>query len=522
MKVIKPNEISLTGGSFSRASVGTYYDVNGEIKTAAINEPRFQTNPVTSLFDGMLIETASTNLIGFSTKFDAGTWYAGNCVVTATGNTFYPSGVYSVRPTAAGGLSNSIPTTIGSTYTFSVYIKKYSLTSVIVYLTDSSWNAHSYVSIDMNTGTANHSSGIYELKKFKNGWIRVILTGTATTSNSFVNISGVYAAGETKEFLIACAQAEQGTKATSYINNSSSSNTTRSADVVSTSQAFIYSNVANTNSDWSSSTAYSIGIRANYQGYIYEAIAASTNKQPDLNPTIWSLVGPDNKHAALDASASTATQTNGDLVISFVGGSYDAMGIINMEGLTLEVAISNSTGTLYTNSVGISGTAVSNWYDYFFLSPLQDLARTQIVMYNMDMSLYPTAVTTVRIKNGTNLSSVGLISVGKLYNIGGTQYGASAGITDYSIKSTDEFGNTSFLQRNYSKKLNTRVYVDNTNLNGVQRLLYKLRATPCVWIGTENPTYEEAMVVWGFYKDFTTEISYPSYALVSIEIEGLA
>ena len=522
MKVIKPNDISLTGGSFYRSTVGTYYDVNGEIKTAAPDTPRFQYNPTTGLFDGMLIEQASTNLIAWSSKFDNPVWYAGNCTLTSSANSFYPSGVYTLKPTAANAaLTTTLNTTVGTRYTISIYIKKITLDETEIYFTDSSWNPLSYVSVNLNTSSANYGGGTYSLKVFKNGWIRVTLTATATTSISYFNVETIYTAGTTKEMFIACSQLEVGDKATSYIHCAGAA-TTRTADVVSTTQSFIYSNAVNANSDWSSSTSYGIGSRANYKGYIYEAISSNTNKNPETSTTDWVKVTVDNKHAALDASASTASEANGDLIISFIGGSFDSLGVINMEGLTLEIAISDFTGNLYTNQIGISGTEVSSWYDYFFLSPLQDLPRTQVVVYNLDTSTHPTAITTVRIKNGTSISSVGLLSVGKLFDIGGTQYGASAGITDYSVKSTDEYGNTTFLQRNYSKKLNTRVYVNNPNLNMVQRLLYTLRATPCIWIGTEDPIYEEAMVIWGFYKDFTTEISYPSYALVSIEIEGLA
>lgn len=521
MKVIKPNDISLTGGSFSRASVGTYYDVNGEIKTASNDTPRFQYNPTSSEFNGMLLETAATNLLSWSSKFDNPAWYSANGVVTLTANSFYPSGVYTLRPTATNAvLSTTIPTTVGTKYTFSIYVKKSTLDETAIYFTDSSWNPISYVSINLNTNTPNYGTGTYSLKVFKNGWIRVSLTATATTSSSFFTIGTTYTTGVTEMF-IACAQVEIGDTATSYIHCAGSA-TTRAADVVSSSQSFVYSNAVNANADWNSSTGYVIGNRVSYKGYIYESISTNSNKNPETSTSDWIKVSADNKHAALDASASTASEANGDLILSFVGGSFDAIGIINMEGLTLEVAISDFTGNIYTNQIGISGTTVANWYDYFFLSPLQDLARTQVVIYNVDTSTHTSAVVTVRIKNGTNTASLGLVSVGKLYDIGGTQYGASAGITDYSVKQTDEYGNTSFLQRNYSKKLNSRAYVENYNLNKVQRLLYSLRATPCVWIGTEDPTYEEAMVVWGFYKDFTTEISYPSYALVSIEIEGLA
>ena len=63
--------------------------------------------------------------------------------------------------------------------------------------------------------------------------------------------------------------------------------------------------------------------------------------------------------------------------------------------------------------------------------------------------------------------------------------------------------------------------VKNSDLNRVQSLLYGLRATPAVWIASDSPTFEEAMIVYGWYRDFTTEIAYPTYSLISIELESL-
>jgi hypothetical protein len=42
---------------FSRASTATYYDANGVLRTAGINEPRFNYDPVTGELKGLLVES---------------------------------------------------------------------------------------------------------------------------------------------------------------------------------------------------------------------------------------------------------------------------------------------------------------------------------------------------------------------------------------------------------------------------------------------------------------------------------
>jgi hypothetical protein len=51
--------------------------------------------------------------------------------------------------------------------------------------------------------------------------------------------------------------------------------------------------------------------------------------------------------------------------------------------------------------------------------------------------------------------------------------------------------------------------------------MYSLRAKPCVWIAADDPLLQEPLIVYGFYKDFSTDIAYPSYSMCSISIEGL-
>jgi hypothetical protein len=69
--------------------------------------------------------------------------------------------------------------------------------------------------------------------------------------------------------------------------------------------------------------------------------------------------------------------------------------------------------------------------------------------------------------------------------------------------------------------LSVDVFVSNVELNRVQTLLYAIRAKPSVWVATDNQQFEEALIIYGFYKDFSTTISYPSHSICSLEIEGL-
>jgi len=307
----------------------------------------------------------------------------------------------------------------------------------------------------------------------------------------------------------------------SYIKTSGSA-VSRAADVVSGS-GFIYSNATNADVDYLSGSTYALAARVTYSGSIWESLQnTNLNHQPDTSPTWWVLVGPDNKHAALDSSVSTVSSNTGELILVVKPGAINSCGLVDMDGTVVEFGMTDpSDGFIFNQTVGLASADIYNWYDYFFVSPLLDLKRTQVIFYNLPEQ-YTDPIVSIKISNGTDTAKLALAAFGKMHELGNVQYGASAGIVDYSVKSTDEYGTTTLLQRNYSKRLSAKVILENRDINRVQRLLYSIRATPVVWIGVDDPTYEEAMILWGFYKDFTTEISYPSFALCSVEIEGLA
>lgn len=276
----------------------------------------------------------------------------------------------------------------------------------------------------------------------------------------------------------------------------------------------------NAYSNWSSGTTYAINNRVTYNNKTYESLQNSNlNKQPDTNPTWWLLIGADNKHAMFDQTVSTGTTAGTSLTVVLAPGTIDSLALINLDCEIVTITVKDAPGgtVVYTYTGGLSGVTVGDWYQYFFYDPL--LKRTQLVFQNIPP--YATCEVTLVFTRASGTISVGECVFGLLTNIGDTQYGATAGIIDFSKKSTDDFGNITFVERPYSKRMSSRVMVSNVNLNRVQQLLYSLRATPSVWIGSDDALFEEALVVYGFYKDFSMEIAYPSHSICSLEVEGL-
>ncbi len=271
---------------------------------------------------------------------------------------------------------------------------------------------------------------------------------------------------------------------------------------------------------WSAGTTYAVDVQARTGGRIYQSrTGGNLNFPPASNPLKWADVGPDNTSAAFDDQVSTSATGATSLTYTLATGIIDALALINVAATTARLVVRDGPGgaVFFDESAGMDGSTVTDWYQYFFSDPL--LQRTQIVFDGIPPFGSSSATITI---TGTGAVSVGHIAFGRVAELGDAAYGATAGITDYSTKTTDAFGVITFVRRAFSKRMTARLTINNLQLNRIQRLLYDLRATPCVWIGADDPQFDEPLTVFGYYRDFSTDIAYPTTSYCSLEIEGLA
>lgn len=228
---------------------------------------------------------------------------------------------------------------------------------------------------------------------------------------------------------------------------------------------------------------------------------------------------------------------NGDMVRLSTTGALPAgfeidttYYIVNKTINTFQLSISSGGAAINTSSAG-SGTQtaqwilysriyslstqlnVSNWYSYFF-EPYQN--RSEFV--DLGLPLYGGMELTAILKNIGTYVHIGGLVTGITKDIGGTQIGASVGITDYSVKSADEFGNSTITERAYSKRgtFTVKFYANETD--SVQLYLAGIRATPSIFIGSD---IYDSTIIYGFYKDFSVVIAEPNVSICNIEVEGL-
>lgn len=517
MNLVKPDSVTTTG-SITRSTTGTYVDSAGVIQTAAINAVRINHDPATKEFLGILIENASTNLLTYSEQFDNAIWVKGGVSVT-TNATTAPDGNSTADKIVITNISdpqiaqtvNTGSSITGKTFTFSIYA-----------WTDAGQPTDAQLLMyDAAVAYVQTKDIILTTVPTRYTFTASFPLAVGTTLNARLDLlqntsiigNYCYTWG---------AQLELGSTATSYIPTVASQ-VTRAADVIAGS-GLVYTTLTESNPEWSSATTYALGANVVYGIYgTYKSLQSGNlnHTPPIVSPftdAYWVRTGPTNKMAMFDDQVSSSSTGTTDIIFAVVGSAIDSVALLNIQASKTSIAVTDkdTKALVYHNAQQLSGGESLDWYGYFFYDA--DTQKTSSIY----LDIPPAANSLITIKvSGTGTVSVGSYINGQIKTLGNTQYGVSAGIIDYSKKETDEFGNTTFIKRNFSKRMNASVSLTNANLNRVQRILYDLRATPVLWLASTDAQFEEPLIIFGFYRDFSTEISYPTHSICNLQVEGL-
>ncbi len=269
---------------------------------------------------------------------------------------------------------------------------------------------------------------------------------------------------------------------------------------------------------WDVTAPYVVGDRRTYNHRNYEALVAHTGANPETDtsdPPKWLDLGATNRWRMFDDKVGSLTEQTGSIAVELQPGAViNSVALFNLLGRSATVTLTDPVdGIVYQRTVSLVDAGVSDWYEWFFL-PIG--RQTDFVL--LDLPAYGTATLSVTIDNASDTAAVGHLVMGRQAELGVAVYGSGVGITDYSRKETDTFGNSVVVERSFSKRAEFDVVVDTPQIGRVQRLLASLRAQPVVWIGAEG---YESTFLFGYYRDFQISISGPSVSDASITVEGL-
>lgn len=535
MKILDP--IVFSALDFQRASVANYYDVDGLLAEAGVDQIRFGYNPTTLEFIGPIIEGEAKNCIIKSIDFTDAAWTGVgtaptvNPVINPSGDfttTFIKGGAFSTASREQELNGADFGSGVGC---WSIYAKGLNPNSggfYTVRLTiESDTTTTGVFSVDPDDFYALEAfSGI---EKLPNDWFRIWLYGPvdplATTAIRIAHTSS----GDAQETYIWGAQFEMIDSGlpSSFIYTDATIET-RAADIVidQPGSRVLSSNVAEDDAIvWDSGFPYvaedEVMVLGQYHK-LYASVGSNTNKfPPDNVPAEWIDMGATNRWRMFDMGVgpdkqTTATDSSGDInVLIQLTQKINSVVLFNVNAASVNVVMRDDYGNIvYDETVeALSPPPESGWWSFFFGAR----RRAETIVFS-GLPPYLSATLEVTAYGDGGDAAIGKLIIGNAIDIGCSKFGTSVGILDFSIKGRDAFGNSYVVPRRFVDDCEFPVQIDSYNVDNVKALLASVTAKPAVYLGSEK---YKSTIVFGFYRSFRIVIEGPRKSMVAIQTEGI-
>lgn len=253
------------------------------------------------------------------------------------------------------------------------------------------------------------------------------------------------------------------------------------------------SNVAeNDHPAWSASTTYAQGARVIKLSThrIYESAAAGNiGHDPEAADGHWFDIGATNRWAMFDEALGSTTRRGSEIALTLAAGDVDALALFDLRAATARVQRG-----VYDRTLPATGGSA--------------------LFLDLPLSADPITVTLA----GTGLVEVGTLTLGRQMTLGQTEAAPSAGITDFSRKEVDDFGEVTLVERAWAKRMSARALIGTDAIDLVANRIAAVRARACVWVADEAL---DTLVIYGFARDAEI-VRGERVSKLSLTVEGLS
>lgn len=250
---------------------------------------------------------------------------------------------------------------------------------------------------------------------------------------------------------------------------------------------------------------------------VYASLIAGNTGQALTDTTKWFNRGPMNAWKMFDTLRSSATVSPVPITVVITPNSrIDSIALMGLEATSATITQTVSAVTQYTTTENLNLRIVGDWYDYFF-APFD----TKRSMIRFDIPPYSNGVFTITLTNTTGNVECGACVLGMAYTLGETQRGAQSDALNFSQVIRDTAGVATMTpERNVPKTISDIAF----NKEETQRVRYVrelLNATVAVWAGIDNDDedYFESLLVLGFYRRFTIDLTQANEGRIGLELE---
>lgn len=273
---------------------------------------------------------------------------------------------------------------------------------------------------------------------------------------------------------------------------------------------------------WSGATTYAAGdhVISTATHRIYESAAAGNIAHDPTTDdgTWWVDIAPTTRWAMFDGAVGSVSSAASTIVVTLTPGQIiDSLVLLDVTAASVEIEMLDEAagGVVYAETYDLTGAVVIDDWWLYFTEPFGD--PVPYVAVN-DLPAYYSGEITVAI-SGSGTVSVGTLAIGRATDLGDTErLGSRIGIVDYSRKTTDDFGVTTLTERAYAKRASVPIVINNDRLDAVARALAAIRATAVIFISNQG---FDALVIYGWLREWGVVIAYSDQSELSLDIEGL-
>lgn len=274
---------------------------------------------------------------------------------------------------------------------------------------------------------------------------------------------------------------------------------------------------------WNAATSYTPGQRVVLASThrVYRNLIAGVNAtSPHLAPDRWFDEGPTNKWAWADTSVSTATSAPSPYTHTLQPGSFTDValfGLVNVYSARLEVWYESGGALTFAQTLTTEYWSAGDPYiSYYFDLPR---FRNRLFFSGIPISATCECRLTLTALDSALPVQIGVAAYGRFEPVGCQEYGASARTVDYSRITTDEYGNTTIVKGRKAKDLRGTLVVDKAQAGVVDDLIDRLRGTPLVVVGSDDPDYDYLSTIG--LVDAEPVAAGPTHATINYTVRGL-
>ena len=289
--------------------------------------------------------------------------------------------------------------------------------------------------------------------------------------------------------------------------------------------------------DWVAGS-YALGAKVIRNRHVWESLAASNTAIPGeevataLSPLKWLDTGAINAMRMFDKGAAQlvgdkgaqrrvykigTTTTNLNKIDFTVtpGQVVSALALFGLTGYQVTITITDPTdGEVRSTVISLVDPTAKGMWEWLFKRVKR---KTTIAL--LDLPAYGTASIRVEIEAGVGgVASCSMASIGPLNPVGESIFGTATGITDFSTRDVDDFGNESMIERGFRDRVQFDVRIDTDDVFYQKTFLSTLRAKGAVFIG--DPARQET-IIFGRYRDLQIVLSNPAVSECALDVGSL-